>query len=93
MGGSQLGAIVEFPTRRALPLPLPAVPGGEAVLDAAVWDRWRSSRCRDVLTRTGRQQTGNKQAAQQRTHLCLPKKGGETDKGLERELCNRDACT
>ena len=73
MGCGELGAIIEFPARRALALPLAAIPGGQAVLDAEAWDGWGRSRWRDVLTRTGRQQTGDEQAAKQRAHLCLPK--------------------
>src|SRR5215471_17054338 len=66
MGRGELGAIVEFPARRALALPLAAIPGGQAVLEAQAWDGRGGSRWRDVLTRTGRQQTGDEQAAQER---------------------------
>ena len=73
MGGGQLGVIVDLPTRRALALPLLAIPGGQAVLDAAVWDGRGGGRRGDMAPRAGRQQTGDQQTAQQRAHLCLLK--------------------
>jgi hypothetical protein len=61
MGSGELGAIVEFPARRALALPLAAIPGGQAVLDVEAWDRWGGNRWRDVPARTGRQQAAKEQ--------------------------------
>jgi hypothetical protein len=40
VGGGELGAIVEFPTRRVLSMPLSPIPGGQAVLDAKPWVGW-----------------------------------------------------
>src|SRR5262245_17801661 len=73
VGCNQLVTIENLPACRAPSMPLPAIPGGQAILDteARPWRRCcgrRGSRA----TRTGHHQTGNEETLQQCTRPPMP---------------------
>jgi hypothetical protein len=70
MSRSQFIAFVDLAAGRAPAISFPAIPGGQPVLGVQAWDGW--GLLGEGATRTGRHQTGEHEAVQQRAGPSRP---------------------